>query len=597
MTLTKIKGTSLLLDGYITRGNPIQRVYNGITYHIIHYQGEHANEFAIYETKNGIYDGRAELYKDGMLKIRWEMKNGKRDGLYVQYKKGIVVKKGRWKDVGIDAVEERWVENKPGSIRMIISSFGSVVYRGGFDDKLDKSGYGMEFNRDGSPSRSGLYQNDKLVCLLQRVDSPSEMIEFAKKPPCNSELENDDCVFMHPTYTGSFLFDEETNTLQRNGTGYLIDSESGYCIAKSEWEKGIEDESKRVPLYDGWYCWIESFPPLRFVAEMEESAPSSPPVLHCFNCSSRSYSQTSDEPITKNQPELDATYRPSLVSLPRPTSRPFSVPSNPCPPSTVHYPPSPELSEEQIAAIYKPYQRTPQLPPLLRVPKTTSRPQPTPVHPSAAGGGRTLEPFTDFDPLPGPMESIEPEKEKPKPKASTAEPFVLPSVLIPNLSTIQTMVMPANSFSKQTYTLIQMSDIPTLKQITIGDDSFANVRTFSITNLEALKSVTIGKRCCTLSKQSPVQECVEGRFSIANCPNLTTLSIGSLSFSDYHFLDLTDLPALNSLSIAAVCFKYGTYFKLECTHLLPLLPSSPATPQDPAWQLRLPVLSAGGSGR
>lgn len=532
-----------------------------------------------------------------MLKIRWEMKNGKRDGLYVQYKKGIVVKKGRWKDVGIDAVEERWVENKPGSIRMIISSFGSVVYRGGFDDKLDKSGYGMEFNRDGSPSRSGLYQNDKLVCLLQRVDSPSEMIEFAKKPPCNSEFENDDCVFMHPTYTGSFLFDEETNTLQRNGTGYLIDSESGYCIAKSEWEKGIEDESKRVPLYDGWYCWIESFPPLRFVAEMEESAPSSPPVLHCFNCSSRSYSQTSDEPITKNQPELDATYRPSLVSLPRPTSRPFSVPSNPCPPSTVHYPPSPELSEEQIAAIYKPYQRTPQLPPLLRVPKTTSRPQPTPAHPSAAGGGRTLEPFTDFDPLPGPMESIEPEKEKPKPKASTAEPFVLPSVLIPNLSTIQTMVMPANSFSKQTYTLIQMSDIPTLKQITIGDDSFANVRTFSITNLEALKSVTIGKRCCTLSKQSPVQECVEGRFSIASCPNLTTLSIGSLSFSDYHFLDLTDLPALNSLSIAAVCFKYGTYFKLECTHLLPLLPSSPTTPQDPAGQLRLPVLSAGGSGR
>lgn len=195
------------------------------------------------------------------------------------------------------------------------------------------------------------------------------------------------------------------------------------------------------------------------------------------------------------------------------------------------------------------------------------------------------------------MESIEPEKEKPKPKASTAEPFVLPSVLIPNLSTIQTMVMPANSFSKQTYTLIQMSDIPTLKQITIGDDSFANVRTFSITNLEALKSVTIGKRVDRSPMQSPVQECVEGRFSIANCPNLTTLSIGSLSFSDYHFLDLTDLPALNSLSIAAVCFKYGTYFKLECTHLLPLLPSSPTTPQDPAGQLRLPVLSAGGSGR
>ena len=97
MTLTKIKGTSLLLDGYITRGNPIQRVYNGITYHIIHYQGEHANEFAIYETKNGIYDGRAELYKDGMLKIRWEMKNGKRDGKGSEMDlNGNVIRSGKW---------------------------------------------------------------------------------------------------------------------------------------------------------------------------------------------------------------------------------------------------------------------------------------------------------------------------------------------------------------------------------------------------------------------------------------------------------------------------------------------------------------------
>ena len=595
-----MKGASLLLDGYITRGKPTQRVYNGKVYHIVHFQGKHANEFAIYETKDGVYDGMAELYKDGMLKIRWEMKNGKRDGLYVQYKKGLVIKKGRWKDVGADVVEERWVENRPGSIRMIITSFGKTVFIGGFDDNLEKNGYGIEFNPDGSPSMSGLYRHDKLVWLHQRMDSSSEMTEFAIFPTHNDDeyVEKDDCVFMHPEYTGSYLYNEDTNTIQRDGAGYLIDKQTGCCIAKSEWEKGVEVESKRVPLYDGWYCMTESPPSLRRVAEMEEDNASSFSSFLFSNLSEKSPSikQENDQLPSKSPiNELNTmgpTYREPFDLPPHPTSRPFSVArEDPQPELFYSHPEEPYY--EQSSYSY-PFVSHPQAPPGIPLPSSNSHQQPSSVHPSVGGAGRVLEPFTDFDPLPVPMEPIEPEKvkmEKPKvdktiieqlkeaesntkeqetnkPEArpdTETDPYVFPSVLIPNVTTIETMMMPARSFSKPSYTLIRMSDIPTLKHITIGEDSFANVRTFSLSNLNALQSVKIGKRCCTLSKESPVQECVEGQFSIMNCPKLKTIFVGELAFSDYHFLDLSNLPALSSLTIADVCFKYGTYLELKCT--------------------------------
>ena len=62
------------MDGYLTKGKAIQKSYGEKEYEIERYQGEHANEYCVYEMKDGIRDGTAELFDDGMVKMRWEMK-------------------------------------------------------------------------------------------------------------------------------------------------------------------------------------------------------------------------------------------------------------------------------------------------------------------------------------------------------------------------------------------------------------------------------------------------------------------------------------------------------------------------------------------
>ena len=67
VTLEKLRGRELLLDGYMTKGNTVQKLYGGKEYEIERYQGEHANEYCVYEIKNGVRDGTAELFDDGMM--------------------------------------------------------------------------------------------------------------------------------------------------------------------------------------------------------------------------------------------------------------------------------------------------------------------------------------------------------------------------------------------------------------------------------------------------------------------------------------------------------------------------------------------------
>ena len=96
MIIEEWKGAELLLNGYSTRGKTIYKSYGGREYEIERYQGEHANEYCVYEVKDGVRDGTAELFDDGMVKMRWTMKQGVRDGSYVLFDKGVVVREGTW---------------------------------------------------------------------------------------------------------------------------------------------------------------------------------------------------------------------------------------------------------------------------------------------------------------------------------------------------------------------------------------------------------------------------------------------------------------------------------------------------------------------
>ena len=101
-----------------------------------------------------------------------------------------------------------------------------------------------------------------------------------------------------------------------------------------------------------------------------------------------------------------------------------------------------------------------------------------------------------------------------------------------------------------------------LVQIIIGDDCFYHVEIFSLNNLNALESITIGERSFTTEKESYGEN--ENRsFHITSCKQLTSIQIGKYSFSDYsgefelksqkqYASFIVDLPKLTTIEIGTV---------------------------------------------
>ena len=241
--LEKIKMPEDLLDGYVLQGPITKKSYGGKEYEIEKYQGEHANEYCIYEVKNGVRDGTAELYDDGMISMRWTMKEGARDGRFLIYDRGVVVREGRWSD--IDNSEERVINNSKAALTMTIRVNGQIVYEGDYNESMEREGLGYKYE-DGVLKEFGEWKNDECTEVKQRFISDEEMIEYGSGS-------TEDVLSHKPIYIGGYIFDEESGQMKRHGAGRVLNEWTGVCERESVWEKGIEMSSKGVALYDGWY--------------------------------------------------------------------------------------------------------------------------------------------------------------------------------------------------------------------------------------------------------------------------------------------------------------------------------------------------------
>ena len=241
--LEKVQESRFLLDGYLTRGSALRKSYGGKEYEIEQYQGEHANEYCVYEVKNGVRDGTAELFNDGIMTMRWTMKKGLHDGRFLLYDRGMVVREGRWSDVGRN--EERVINNSKAELTMSIRVNEEIVYEGDFNESLERDGLGYEYE-NGVLKGYGEWRKDEFVALKQRFVSGEEMIEYGSGS-------TRDLLSHKPIYVGGYIFDEASGRMKRNGPGRVLNEWTGVCEYESEWEKGNEVENKRVRLHNGWY--------------------------------------------------------------------------------------------------------------------------------------------------------------------------------------------------------------------------------------------------------------------------------------------------------------------------------------------------------
>ena len=98
-----------------------------------------------------------------------------------------------------------------------------------------------------------------------------------------------------------------------------------------------------------------------------------------------------------------------------------------------------------------------------------------------------------------------------------------------------------------------------LKRIEIGDECFKHVREFVIDGLESLESVKIGEYCFRIDGG----ERDDGVCQITNCPNLRQLEIGDWSFADFKSFEISHLNSLQSINFGDYCFWYAEDFSLK----------------------------------
>ena len=211
--------------------------------------------------KEGKVEGRCQLFNRGILSLTWMMKNGKRIGELTEYENGKALQRENWNSILGNDGDRRMIENsKEGLIMTIRSKRGNdndeenddgdiVIYRGGFDEEMNRDGYGIEYDRnDGKEKIEGYWSKDKLIRMIREFDADNnQMIEYAEN---NDENGNDEILNRIPVYIGGYSI--ENGKYVRNGLGYLIDESSGTAIRESEWEHGKEKDGG-IQLYEGWY--------------------------------------------------------------------------------------------------------------------------------------------------------------------------------------------------------------------------------------------------------------------------------------------------------------------------------------------------------
>ena len=276
------------MDGYATKGNPIIKKDGDRYYSIQHYQGKHEGEFTVMEVdERGVENGRAQLFKKGILQMSWTMKNGEREGELTVYKKGVVDHILRWDDLH-EAEEEgdgyhlRGIVNDESGKELLeemIVGSGIVVYCGEFNsESREREGFGIEYDEEsGLEKRSGYYKNGECIHLCQEFLEEDEDDEDDEDDVNNHEEkkgkgsifkklemieyggnDGEDNVSydssLRPIYVGNYVFDAKQFKFLRCGVGNEIGEYSGICDCISEWnDKGEKVKGCEIELFNGWY--------------------------------------------------------------------------------------------------------------------------------------------------------------------------------------------------------------------------------------------------------------------------------------------------------------------------------------------------------
>ena len=118
-------------------------------------------------------------------------------------------------------------------------------------------------------------------------------------------------------------------------------------------------------------------------------------------------------------------------------------------------------------------------------------------------------------------------------------------------------------------TSLDLSMYPSLRSVTIADESFLYVDEVNLVGLSMLESVEIGMNSFTKNKNSAGND-PNRHFYLKNCPKLKSLKMGRYSFSDYSVIEIENVDALEVIEMGELNeWSYNFYYaSLELMSIL-----------------------------
>ena len=267
------------LSGYVQCGDPVIRTFNGKTYSVQEYQGTHQNEYVVMELQNGnIPNGPAQLFKNGVMKMSWNMKEGEQDGVITTYKNGVADKVIAWdtlNGMGVasnDGIISEMMNDESGKRLLVRRTIRTdiIVYKGECNEHMEKDGYGVEYDeKSGREKFSGYFYRNKLVHVHQEFeeeDGSMIMTEYAGNGNRDNPSDNTSLLRRVPIYVGEYTYNSSRGRFVPHGRGNQIDQESGLCSYVGEWQNGMKVDSNGHTLQNGWYSEGESTSSIRAFA-------------------------------------------------------------------------------------------------------------------------------------------------------------------------------------------------------------------------------------------------------------------------------------------------------------------------------------------
>ena len=113
------------------------------------------------------------MFENGVLS--WVMNDGQRIGRISEYEKGKALFKEEWNSV-LGEGDHRIIENSKEGLKLVIRNKNSIViYRGEFDEELNRHRKGMEYDENGKLKYEGYWNRDKLMRIVREFKG-DEMI-------------------------------------------------------------------------------------------------------------------------------------------------------------------------------------------------------------------------------------------------------------------------------------------------------------------------------------------------------------------------------------------------------------------------------------